>query len=167
MVFASHSLGHFRNLQITLVRTLMLYSSCHRLSSEYDTRSGVKSDVRKWAVSLTVYTLLSKHGNDRLTYIAADIHWRTENAVRPDSWIGIATRYGLEFRGIKSQFGTTFSAQVQTGPGAYSGFKCNMDWAFTREQSAALTTHVNLGQNLRKKRAISLLHLWALWPFLG
>ena len=37
-----------------------------------------------------------------------------------DSSVGIATRYGLDSLGIKSQWGARFSAPVQTGPGAGS-----------------------------------------------
>jgi hypothetical protein len=36
-----------------------------------------------------------------------------------DSSVGIATRYGLDGPGIKSQWGARFSAPVQTGPGAH------------------------------------------------
>ena len=165
VAFTSHSLGQLRKLQITPVRTAMLYSSWYRLSSEYDTRSGVKSDVRKWAVSLTVHTLFSTHSNDSLTDVATEIHWSTEYTVRRDGSVRIATRYGLEVRGINSRCGKRFSAHVQTGPGAYSAFICNKYRVFTRDQSVALTTHVNLGQSLRKESAITLFHLWAFVAF--
>jgi len=33
--------------------------------------------------------------------------------------VGIATRYGLDGPGIESQWGTSFSAEVQTGPVAH------------------------------------------------
>jgi hypothetical protein len=33
--------------------------------------------------------------------------------------LGLATRYGLDGRGIESQRGARFSAPVQTGPGAH------------------------------------------------
>ena len=36
-----------------------------------------------------------------------------------DSSVDIATRYGLDGPGIESQWGTRFSAPVQTGAGAY------------------------------------------------
>jgi len=36
-----------------------------------------------------------------------------------DSSVGIATRYGLDGRGIESRWGAIFSAPVQTGPGAH------------------------------------------------
>ena len=36
-----------------------------------------------------------------------------------DSSVGIATRYGLDGRGIESRWGARFSASVQTGPGAH------------------------------------------------
>jgi len=36
-----------------------------------------------------------------------------------DSSVDIATRYGLDGPGIESQWGTRFSAPVQTGPGAH------------------------------------------------
>ena len=36
-----------------------------------------------------------------------------------DSAVGIATRYGLDGRGIESRWGVRFSAPVQTGPGAH------------------------------------------------
>jgi hypothetical protein len=64
--FASLSVGRLRRLQITIVRSVILSSACYHLPSEYDTRSGERSDVRKGAVSLTVYTPFSKHSNDTL-----------------------------------------------------------------------------------------------------
>ena len=36
-----------------------------------------------------------------------------------DSSVGIATRYGLDGPRIESRWGATFSAPVQTGPGAH------------------------------------------------
>ena len=42
-----------------------------------------------------------------------------------DSSVGIATRYGLDGRGIESPVGATFSAPVQTGPGAHPA-SCTM-----------------------------------------
>ena len=39
--------------------------------------------------------------------------------IGPDSVVGIATGYGLDGPGIESQWGTRFSAPVQTGPGAH------------------------------------------------
>jgi hypothetical protein len=33
--------------------------------------------------------------------------------------VGIATRYGLDGPGMESRLGATFSARVQTGPGAH------------------------------------------------
>ena len=60
--------------QITLVRTVMLSSSCYHLPSEYETGSGVRSDVRKGTVSLTEYTPFSKHNYDTLTGVAAEFH---------------------------------------------------------------------------------------------
>ena len=36
-----------------------------------------------------------------------------------DSAFGIATRYGQDGPGIKSQWGETFSAHAQTGPGSH------------------------------------------------
>ena len=36
-----------------------------------------------------------------------------------DSSVGIATSYELDGPGIESQWGTRFSAHVQTGPGAH------------------------------------------------
>ena len=39
-----------------------------------------------------------------------------------DSSVGIATRYGLDGPGIESQWGSRFSAPVQTGPGAHPAF---------------------------------------------
>ena len=38
----------------------------------------------------------------------------------PGSSVGIATRYGLDGRGIESRWVARFSAPVQTGPGAHS-----------------------------------------------
>jgi len=60
--------------QITLVRTVMLPSSCYHLPSKYETGSGVRSDVRKGTVSLTEYTPFSKHNYDTLTGVAAEFH---------------------------------------------------------------------------------------------
>ena len=42
-----------------------------------------------------------------------------------DSAVGIATRYGLDNPGIESRWGATFSAPVQTGPGAHPS-SCTM-----------------------------------------
>ena len=42
-----------------------------------------------------------------------------------DSSVGIATRYGLDGPGIESRCEATFSAPVQTGPGAYPA-SCTM-----------------------------------------
>jgi len=36
------------------------------------------------------------------------------------SSVGIAIRYGLDGRGIESQWGSKFSSPVNTGPGAHS-----------------------------------------------
>jgi hypothetical protein len=36
-----------------------------------------------------------------------------------DSSVGIVTRYGLDGSGIDSRWGASFSAPVQTGPGAH------------------------------------------------
>jgi hypothetical protein len=43
----------------------------------------------------------------------------------PGSVVGIATGYGLDGPGIESGWGATFSAAVQTGPGAYPA-SCTM-----------------------------------------
>jgi hypothetical protein len=37
-----------------------------------------------------------------------------------DSAVSIANRYGLDFKGIESRWGTRLSAPVQTGSGAHS-----------------------------------------------
>ena len=37
-----------------------------------------------------------------------------------DSSVSIATRYGMDGPGIESQWGASFSAPVQTGPGAHA-----------------------------------------------
>ena len=37
----------------------------------------------------------------------------------PDSSVGVATRYGLDGPGIESRWGASFSAPLQTGPGAH------------------------------------------------
>jgi hypothetical protein len=42
-----------------------------------------------------------------------------------DSSVGIATRHRLDSPGIKSQWGATFFAHVQTGPGAHPA-SCTM-----------------------------------------
>ena len=43
----------------------------------------------------------------------------SENIVCRDSSVGIATRYGLDGPGIESRWDPTFSAPLQTGPGAH------------------------------------------------
>ena len=45
---------------------------------------------------------------------------------RPGSVVGIATGYGLDGPGIKSRWGTKFSALVQTGTGAHPA-SCTMN----------------------------------------
>ena len=66
--------GHLRRLQIIIVRLVMLSSSCYHLPSEYGTRSGGRSDVRKGVASLTEYTTYSKHSIDALTDVTVEIH---------------------------------------------------------------------------------------------
>ena len=48
-----------------------------------------------------------------------------QNTGGRDSSVGIATRYGLDGRGIESRWGARFSAPVQTGPGAHPA-SCTM-----------------------------------------
>ena len=81
----SLSVGHLRERQISLVRTTTLSSSCYHLPSEYGTRSGERSDMKKGAVSLTEHSPFSKHNNDILTDVAAEIPWRTAYVVDGDT----------------------------------------------------------------------------------
>jgi hypothetical protein len=48
--------------------------------------------------------------------------------VGPDSAVGIATRYGLDGPGIDSRWEDSFSAPIQTGPGAHPA-SCTMSTA--------------------------------------
>ena len=77
----------------------------------------------------------------------------------PGSSVGIATGYGLDGPGIKSQWEARFSAPVQTGPGAhpasctmgtgsFPGVKC--------DRGVTLTTHSLLAPRSCKSRAIPL-----------
>ena len=81
----------------------------------------------------------------------------------PGSSVGIATDYGLDSPGIKSQWGRDF-LPVQTGLGAHPasfamgtrflpGVKCG--------QGVLLTTHPLLAPRSWKSRAIHLPTLWA------
>jgi hypothetical protein len=63
----------------------MISSSCYHLPSVYSTKSGVRSDVRKGAVSITEYTLYCKHSIDTPTDLTAEIYWRNEYTVDRDS----------------------------------------------------------------------------------
>jgi hypothetical protein len=99
----SLSVGHLRRLQIIIVRSVMLSSSCYHVPSEYGTRSGSRSDVRKGAVSLTENTPYCKHIIDTLTDITAEIYWRTEYTGDQDSPDGMVTRCGLDGREVESR----------------------------------------------------------------
>jgi len=85
----------------------------------------------------------------------------------PGSSVGIATGCGLDGPGIKSRWGSKFSAPVQTGPGAqpvsctvgiesFPGVKCG--------RSVTLTPQPLLVPWSRKGRVIPLLPLWAVRP---
>jgi hypothetical protein len=118
----SLSVGHPRKLQITIIRSVMFSSSCYHLPSDYGTRSGDRSDVKKGTARLTDYTPFYKHSKGILT-VAAEIHWRNDYTVDGDNAVGKATRYGLDGRGIESLWGARFSALVQIGPGNHSASK--------------------------------------------
>jgi len=70
----SLSVGHIQGLQITIIRSVMFSSSCYHLPTEYGTRCGDRSVVRKGAVSPTGYTAYSNYGNDALTDVTAEIY---------------------------------------------------------------------------------------------
>jgi hypothetical protein len=99
----SLSFGHLRRLQITIVKSVMLFSSCYHLPLEYGTRSGGRNVVRKGAVSLTEYTAYSNHSIDTLTDVTAEIYWRTEYTGDQGSSDGIVTCCGLDGRRIESR----------------------------------------------------------------
>ena len=86
---------------------------------------------------------------------------------RPGCSVGIATSYGLEGPGNESQWGTRFSAPVQTDPGAHPA-SCTMGTgSFPGVKSGlgvTLTPHLLLVPWSWKSRAIPLLPLWAVWP---
>jgi len=84
----------------------------------------------------------------------------------PGSSVGLASGYGLDGPEIESQWGTRFSAPVQTGPGAYRA-SCAMGTAsFPGLKSGwgvTLTPHPLLALWSRTSRAIPPLPLWAVW----
>jgi hypothetical protein len=81
-----------------------------------------------------------------------------------DSAVGIATRYGLDGPGMESQWGVSFYAPVQTGPGAHP-VSCIMGTGILpgvkSGQGVTLNPHPLLVPSSRKDRAIPLLPLWA------
>jgi hypothetical protein len=58
-----------------------------------------------------------------------------------DSLVGMATRYGLEGRGIEYQRGERFSAPVQTGPGAHPQWVQSLFPGGKTAGGVAMTTH--------------------------
>ena len=78
----------------------------------------------------------------------------------PGNVVGIATGYGLDGLGIESQWGTTFSAPVQTDPGAHPAF-CTMGTrsfpGVKSSRGVTLTPHPLLVPWSWKDRAIPLL----------
>ena len=85
----------------------------------------------------------------------------------PGSSVGIATGYGLDGLGIESQWGTRFSAPVQTVPGAHPA-SCTMGTGslpgVKSGRGVTLTPHPLLVPWSRKSRAILLLPLWTVRP---
>jgi hypothetical protein len=85
----------------------------------------------------------------------------------PDSVVDIATGYGLDGAGIKSRCVATFSAPVQTGPGAHPA-SCAMGTGFSpvvkSGRGVTLTPYPILVPWLRMVRAIPLFSLWAIRP---
>ena len=88
-------------------------------------------DLEKTTVSRSVKNVHSFCGNLSLTPDTEPHHVRNPDVgdriilnvcyrcpFGPGSSVGIATGYGLDGPGIKSRWGTRFSAPVQTGPGA-------------------------------------------------
>ena len=81
------------------------------------------------------------------------------------SSVGIATRYGLNGPGIESQWGATFSAPVQTGPGAHPASYTMGTGSFlgVNRRGVVLITHPHLQcPGLKFGRAIPLPALRAL-----
>ena len=83
------------------------------------------------------------------------------------SIIGIVTGYGLDGLGIESRWGVSFSAPIQTCPGAHPA-SCTMGpGSFPGVKSgwgATLTPHPLLVPWSWKSRAIPLLPLWVVRP---
>ena len=85
----------------------------------------------------------------------------------PGSSVGIATGYGLDGPGIKSQWEARFSAPVQTGPGDHPA-SCTMGTGsfpgVKSGQGVTLSPHPLLVPWSRKSRSIPLLPIWAVRP---
>jgi len=85
----------------------------------------------------------------------------------PGSSVGIATGYGLDGPGIQIPVGATFSAPLQTDPGAHPT-SCTMGTRFfpgvKSGRGVTLTPHPLLVPLSWKSRAIPLLPLWAVRP---
>ena len=144
--------GHLRRLQIIIVRSVMLSSSCYHLPSEYGTRSGGRNDVRKGVASLTEYTTYSKHSIDSLTDVTVEIHWRTEYTVDQGSSVCIVTHYGLHGRRIESWWGARYSALVQTSYRAHSSSNAKNIGCFEGVQQTELRLDHPLRQAPRLKK---------------
>jgi len=85
----------------------------------------------------------------------------------PGSVVGTATGYGLDGPGIESLRGASFSAPVQTGPGAHTTSCTTGTGSFPGVKSGrgvTLTPHPLLVPWSRKGRSIPLLPLWAVRP---
>jgi hypothetical protein len=85
----------------------------------------------------------------------------------PGNVVGITTGYGLRGPGIESRWGATFSAPVQTGPGAHQACCTTGTGSFPGVKSGrgvTLITHPLLMPWSRKGRAIPLLPLLAVGP---
>ena len=85
----------------------------------------------------------------------------------PGSSVGIATGYGLGYRGSNPGGGARFPAPVQTGPGTHPA-SCTMGTGYfsgvKSGRGVTLTPHPLLVPWSRKGRAIPPLPLWAVRP---
>ena len=97
----------------------------------------------------------------------SNLQYSTFSVVGRDSSVGIATGYGPDGPGIKSRWGTRFSAPVQTAAGVHPA-SCTMGTASSpgvkSGRGVTLTPQPLLVPWSRKSRATPLLPLWALRP---
>jgi len=122
------------------------------------------------ALKKTHYIILhsySAHLESSPTYLLRIYFMSTSNSCGPGSVAGIATGYGLDGCGDRIPVRATFSALVQTGPGAHS-VSCTMGIGsfpgVKSGQGVTLRPYFLLVPWSRKCRAIPLLPLWAAQP---